>query len=588
MKNVLLFFLLFLISVAGSSQGLENAYRGKWELISFGGGSLPFGNYKGEVGKAKNGAMLGISADKYFKENKFALGLDIRVFNHDMCTCGDIYFTNGSLVAKYDNPTRFRGLNLMFGPTYKYAMYDFSIEAFVKGGAMFQEFPQYSHVLTVNNQVQLLPEQTNNPTNKPSSLVGNAGLRFSYQISPIVGLFLQTDYMNTFGSKLGNDNGKFLYKKYRQIKDITENTTLSVNGGAPNLNEYFDSNPLNLKTNIKAFNVLAGVKFVLSRSKKADEEEIPLVSKTTDPIKDILVVVKDKQTGLPIENVMVYLKSSAGTLTFLTDVNGEIPTIRNAKKSDYYISGTKNDISTTTATITAADFDDDKELIYRELLHNDPRFTLIGETVSQKDGSKLPNINTILTNITASTTKTKVSDADARFAYQLAQESDYSVVAHQAGKFSQTEKVSTKGLDRSETFYVKLKLPVDDIETGKTFVLKDIHYDFDKSHIRSDAALILDNVVHIMEENPSLKIELSSHTDCRGSNAYNMILSENRAKSAVAYIVGKGIEQNRLVAKGYGETKLLNSCSDGKRCPEPEHQRNRRTELKVLSISDNR
>lgn len=527
--------------------------------------------------------MVGITADKYFLGNKFALGLDFRAFNHEMCTCGDVYFANGSLVAKYDNATRFRGLNLMFGPTYQYTIDEFGIEAFVKGGIMFQEFPKYSHVLSVNNQAEFLPEETNNPTNSPKSLLGNAGLRFSYQINPIIALFLQTDYMNTFGSRLGDENGEFHYKKYEQIKDIDRNTSLSESGGVIlNLNEYFNSNPKDLKTNIKAINVLAGVKFALAKNRKTNIPEIPMVVKPTEQMKNILVVVKDKLTGMPLEGVSVFIKSETGTWNFLTDVNGEIPIIKNAKRAIYFMSGSKNSVGTTTASIAEKDFDEDSELIYRELLHNDPRFTLVGETVSQKDDSKLPNINTALTNLTNSTTRSQISDTEAKFAYQLAPESDYSVVAHQFGKFSQTEKVSTKGLDRSETFYVKLKLPVGDIETGKTFVLKDIHYDFDKSNIRPDAALILDNVVSIMKQNPSLKIELSSHTDCRGNNAYNLILSDARARSAVAYIVRNGIEKNRLVAKGYGETKLLNNCYDGVRCSEVEHQRNRRTELRVL------
>ena len=587
MKNILLFFLVFLISVVSSGQEVKVPSTGKWQLDGMGGISVPFGNYRGNVGKAKNGPMVGMTVDKYFKENKFALGLDLRAFQHEICTCGDIYFTNGSLVAKYDNATRFRGLNVMIGPTYKLSIYQFGIEAFIKGGAMFQEFPQYSHVLTVNNQAQFLPEQTNNPTSSPKSLVGVGGVKLSYQVSPVVGLFIQTDYMNTFGSELGKENGEFHYQKYTQIKDIDRNTSFNESGGVIlNLNEYFAPNPLDLKTHIKAFNVLGGVRFVWGKVKKPEIPEMPMVVRPIEETKNILIVAKDKQTGLPLENVLVTVKSGSEILTFLTDVNGEIPTIKNAKRNNYFISGIKNNISTTSATIAMADFDEDSQLIYREIIHNDPRFTLIGETVSLKDDSRLPNINTVLTNITNSSTRSQVSDADAKFAYQLAQESDYSIVAHQSGKFSQTEKVSTKGLDRNETFYVKLKLPVEDIETGKTFVLKDIHYDFDKSNIRPDAARILDNVVNIMNQNPSLKIELSSHTDCRGSNAYNMILSNARAKSAVAYIVGKGIEKNRLTAKGYGETKLLNGCYDGIHCSEVKHQQNRRTELKVLSIAD--
>lgn len=77
-------------------------------------------------------------------------------------------------------------------------------------------------------------------------------------------------------------------------------------------------------------------------------------------------------------------------------------------------------------------------------------------------------------------------------------------------------------------------------------------------------------------------IELSSHTDSRGSDAYNLKLSQERASSAVAYLVQKGIDPARLVAKGYGETKPVNGCINGVPCSDEQHQANRRTEIKIL------
>lgn len=89
----------------------------------------------------------------------------------------------------------------------------------------------------------------------------------------------------------------------------------------------------------------------------------------------------------------------------------------------------------------------------------------------------------------------------------------------------------------------------------------------------------------IMQQNPTLKIELSSHTDSRGNDDYNLKLSQRRADAAVAYIVSKGINRNRLEAKGYGETRLVNNCGNGVECSEEQHQENRRTEIKVLAYN---
>jgi outer membrane protein OmpA-like peptidoglycan-associated protein len=87
-----------------------------------------------------------------------------------------------------------------------------------------------------------------------------------------------------------------------------------------------------------------------------------------------------------------------------------------------------------------------------------------------------------------------------------------------------------------------------------------------------------------MIENPTIKIELGSHTDSRGTAASNMSLSDKRAKSAAEYLYSKGIANERIVSRGYGDTQPLNKCAKGVKCSEQEHQLNRRTEFKILSV----
>ena len=124
------------------------------------------------------------------------------------------------------------------------------------------------------------------------------------------------------------------------------------------------------------------------------------------------------------------------------------------------------------------------------------------------------------------------------------------------------------------------------LEVNKSFTLENIYYDFDKSDIRPDAEPALDNLVRIMKAN-TITIELGSHTDSRGSFAYNDRLSLRRAESAVNYILEKGIDAKRITSKGYGERQLTNRCSDGVPCSASEHQANRRTEFKIISTMDN-
>lgn len=122
------------------------------------------------------------------------------------------------------------------------------------------------------------------------------------------------------------------------------------------------------------------------------------------------------------------------------------------------------------------------------------------------------------------------------------------------------------------------------IGKGTVIVLEKIYYDFNKSYIRKGAARELNDLLTLMRQYPSMKIELSSHTDSRGNSAYNDKLSQQRANSAKQFLVSKGISSSRIRAMGLGESQLRNGCSDGSTCSEEEHQYNRRTEVKVLEI----
>jgi len=131
------------------------------------------------------------------------------------------------------------------------------------------------------------------------------------------------------------------------------------------------------------------------------------------------------------------------------------------------------------------------------------------------------------------------------------------------------------------------------LEKNKAYRLNNIYYDFDKSDLRPESKATLDTLYNILIENPLIIIELSSHTDTRGSDAYNLNLSQKRAESCVNYLINeRGISKDRITAKGYGETKTLDDCSKYTDCPQDQsgdcacHQLNRRTEFKVIGELD--
>lgn len=165
------------------------------------------------------------------------------------------------------------------------------------------------------------------------------------------------------------------------------------------------------------------------------------------------------------------------------------------------------------------------------------------------------------------------------FSFKATTGQQYTLEARKKGYYPATQKIGANTAPGTRTAYT---LQMEPLEIGKTFVLRNIYYDLNRASIRKDAMVELDKLVALMKENPSLKIELSSHTDSRGSDYYNMLLSQARAVSAVAYIKRRGIAADRMIAKGYGETHLLNGCANGVPCSEEDHQQNRRTEIKVI------
>ncbi|HAY71383.1 MAG TPA: hypothetical protein DCX89_05785 [Saprospirales bacterium] len=119
---------------------------------------------------------------------------------------------------------------------------------------------------------------------------------------------------------------------------------------------------------------------------------------------------------------------------------------------------------------------------------------------------------------------------------------------------------------------------------AKNTVIKipNIYFDYDKATLRPESFKVLTQIIDFLNSNPTVRVEMSAHTDSRGSDPYNLKLSQKRAESTVKYLIEHGIDPKRLVPKGYGETKILNHCKNGAKCSEEEHEFNRRVEMKVL------
>jgi len=586
MKRLVLTISLLILCFITLAQEKE---IGRLQVGAFGGASFPLSTYK-TSGEAKTGYFGAVFMDKYISSSSFGLGIDARFLNHSLQKHDSIIFENGYIAHNYQG-TKFKNLVISLGPTYSFQSGKLELEAFLRAGVLWQQFPAFEtslNLLQSNNQYTQIPikRTSNDSTNRAKAWLGLAGLRLNYPIKSNFSLFLQADYMQSIGTTFGKKTAVYqLEERIPTGLPIDEQTFVK------SFLDHYQEVLTSKQAAYKSVNVALGVKYFFGKKQKSTRPtasaapEIipaPITEKLTS--KNIQIVVKDKLTGLALSGVTITVHSDEFNTKETSNANGEISRITQAKAGTYKIVGEKNGIKTELVSISPADFVGPESLIFKEIFHDDPRFTLIGETVDCEKNQLLSNIATILTHAGVQSNMTQTSDLAGKFIYQLAQQSDYTIVANQAGRYSQTELISTKGLDRSKTLYVTLKLGVCDLVEGANWVLKNIHYDFDQSNIRPDAALILDNVVNIMNQNPSLRIELSSHTDSRGKDEYNLRLSQQRAESAVQYLLSKGIIKSRLVAKGYGETRLLNHCENNIDCSEANHQVNRRTEIKVLNL----
>jgi peptidoglycan-associated lipoprotein len=176
------------------------------------------------------------------------------------------------------------------------------------------------------------------------------------------------------------------------------------------------------------------------------------------------------------------------------------------------------------------------------------------------------------------------TNAEGAFSMRLDENADYLYKGSHVGYLNNETKFSTKGIGRDAANPIQkfeIEIVLDKIFKNKEIVLENIYYDYDKSDIRPDAQPTLNRLAEILNRNPQIKIQLSSHTDCRGNDDYNLKLSQRRADAAVAYLISQSIAPERLTAKGYGESAPADPC-ECKKCTEDQYQANRRTTFKVL------
>ncbi len=204
---------------------------------------------------------------------------------------------------------------------------------------------------------------------------------------------------------------------------------------------------------------------------------------------------------------------------------------------------------------------------------------IAGKIVDKETGMELPEVEVIVNK-----TDNFKTDESGRVIFDGKQNQMYNINAALSGYFNNYIDLNTALADipkGKKSHTINFKIELEPIKLNEEIVLENIFYDFDKWDIRIDAEPTLDSLTSLLKLNPDIKIELASHTDCRGEEDYNLELSTKRAKSAVEFIEKRGISRDRLTYRGFGEGNLTVQCIC-ESCTEEQHQINRRTTFKIL------
>jgi outer membrane protein OmpA-like peptidoglycan-associated protein len=300
--------------------------------------------------------------------------------------------------------------------------------------------------------------------------------------------------------------------------------------------------------------------------------------------------------GQVLADAPVYLQDKTGGIIdkALTEKDGSYWMFADENKQMMMLAKSQKhlDEKKTVNTNIAAD-----SLFVDFVLEKDPGFFLFALITDSKTKQVLEGVQLKFTDpkgaIISAKTSSKGEFKEELFNKKLGDSLKYRIEISKKGYVTKTVDMKWALKKRGlQNIHEKLDINLSKVEIGGDLSqmsnLGNIYFDFGKWNIRPDAAAELDKIVRILNENSGMVVELGAHTDCRSSKAYNLKLSDNRAKASVNYIRKRISNPSRITGKGYGENKLLNNCAcEGKiesTCTEEEHAKNRRTEFIILKL----
>lgn len=550
-----------------SNDSLSNFSNSNLMISARAGYDFPF--YKNNTPNInyKGGVTVGISIDYYWKW--IGIGADVDfIKNHPKNIFPTNNLQNNTFIPITNFNTLDQSVTRMFygiGPNFKYQ---------TKNRKFVTELNTRLGMGLIKGGKTLLQENTT-PANQLLNFHGGYNTKTSFSTKGQIRL--SYFFIPSFGVNIG----AYYIRHFRVPElydasigataiDMPYNTT-----STPGFNTY---NPAvtNIRNtpcdcDISSFGVFSGLTYRFVKKNGKSKNSFKLA-----------VTAKDKYTNELLPFTKVTLKNRANQIvqTGTTNASGVV-IFDNIPAEDYLVTGTLYDVSLENSTISENEFSNNKTL-EKEILYSDRNFIIKGKVFECNSTNPISGINVILENTSMAYKKSTITNSLGEYIMQLPANGNYNLYGKKDNYFSQIENISASVYNRDKNLFVKLEMCSEFADCGKSIGLKNILFDLDKFEIIESAKPELDKLVRFMKDNPNVRVELSSHTDCRGSTEYNNSLSQKRADASVDYIVSQGISRSRISGIGYGETKLLNGCVDGVNCSEAQHAINRRTEMKVI------
>ncbi|MHC0442839.1 OmpA family protein [Flavobacterium sp. 3-210] len=308
-------------------------------------------------------------------------------------------------------------------------------------------------------------------------------------------------------------------------------------------------------------------------------ESFPFINKENE-----IYFASDGQPGLGGLDIFVGKLENDDAVSFIQNVGSDINStgddfayVIDSKSRRGFFSSNKNE----SGTDDIYGFLETKKIVPEEEELN-------GLVIDSETGLLLPGAKLELFDRDMILKKTVTADSIGRYSFFVEAGQPYVVRASIQDYFTKEIKVKASKQNKKQEFIIELdrskcRMTVGD-DLGKCFGIQMIYFELNKSEINKDEVFELEKILDVLVQHPNLKLEIRSHTDSRNTASYNQALSDRRAKSTLEWLIKRGISGDRLEAKGFGESQLLNNCGDQVKCTEEEHKINRRSEFIIKAL----